>query len=320
MIVQLRLAVVMMLFCISTLSSAQDSLRAPVDETRIAIEAFVETTQVPLNRNVTFFITLQWSGDLDRFEVHPFDNPLLENLHIQGSGSANRVASIQGVTTAVREYTFSLKPESLGMAYIEPMMVVYTDLTKDTEHRLTTNRIPVKIVEPVADRTSRIGLWWLIIPVLGAGAVFFFLRRLLIPKAIRETEIDEEAAIPLEQVYLQELHNEIDLNDPAQETSKAFSKMSRLLRRFLHEKFNAPGFEATSGELYQYLYSHKFSDEFINNVKGLLSTADVIKFSGRTVDRNEVERAYSRVEAIFEKSLAGDIQHDLQNESTSEKF
>lgn len=315
---RLRFVFSMLFFAwFSTMTFSQDSLRTPMDsDARIALQASVEQTEVPLNRDVRFTVTLQWSGDLDCFEVHSFDNPLFENLKIQGSGSANRVTSVNGVTTAIREYSYTLQPESMGMAYIEPFIIIYTDVVTDTEHRLTTQRIPVEIVDPVAETRSTTW-WWLAIPLLVAAIIFGVLRRSPFRKSQQESKA-ETVTVPLEEVYLQELHEEIDLNDPTQDGVKTYSQISRLLRRFMHEKFNAPGFEATSGEIYQVLYDQKFSDAFINQVKEILSTADVIKFSGRAVDRSEVERAYTQVESMFEQSLNQDIKFQGRDESVSE--
>ena len=115
--------------------------------------------------------------------------------------------------------------------------------------------------------------------------------------------------MPLEEKYLEELKSIVDLNDPAIDAVKALSKMTRLLRRYLHEKFDAPGFEATTGELHRFLYEKKFDDRFVVEVKELLSDADMIKFSGRSISRADLEKSYAVVENIFHKGMRGDISH-----------
>ncbi|MBN1479740.1 hypothetical protein EH223_17670 [candidate division KSB1 bacterium] len=291
---------------------SQDSTAALPDvalDSTIRLNAFVQDTRTPQNRFVEFFIRLQWTGDLDRYEVHRFENPILQNLQIQGSGSANRVATISGVQTAIREYTFTLKPEAIGMGYIEPMIIKYSDLATDTEHRLTTNRIEVQIIDPLPEDGS---LSWplrgVFILVLVVSAVIL-VRWFRIKTARRKKAAQEmtKAVVPIEEKYLQELKKTIDLNDPSLDGAKAFAQLSKILRRFLHERFSAPGLEATTSEVIQYLYEQKFENRWVNEIKEILSNADIIKFSGKPVDRPDIERTFTIVESLFQASLQGQM-------------
>ncbi|MBN1466024.1 hypothetical protein JXA02_09695 [candidate division KSB1 bacterium] len=307
----LRSVTALLFLCFSHAGLAQsiDSLAM----SSISLSAFVEQNEVPQNRLVNFVLRLHWNGDLDRYEVHPFENPIVQNLQIQGSGSTNRVAEENGVRQAIREYTFTLKPEAIGMGYVESFIIKYTDLSSQVEHRLTTNRIPIKVIDPVPDPISRA---WFIAPLIIvalAGAAFYFIQTLRKRKAERLKRAQEVAAmaVPIEENYLQQL-KEIDLNEPTLDGGRAFAALSRSLRRFLHERFEAPGLEATTTQVTDYLHEHNFDDRIVNEIVEILTSADIIKFSGKTVDRPLLERAYTIVESILQKSLRGEIPYERE--------
>jgi len=300
----------------STILSAQDSSRI-VDssmEAGISLNCRVDRTETPLNRTVELVVSLQWSGDLQRYDILAFDNPILQNFDILGSGSSNKVSSVGGVATAIREYTFTLKPQTIGMGYIEPIIIKYTDTATDADFTLTSNRIPVKVNDPVSEGET---LVWLL--RLAAALIIvllaFFVFRLLRRKKIQREKLAQEAVIDdvsIEDEYLQELAALVNLNDPPKDGAKALSQMTRLLRRYLHEKFAAPGFEATTGELFQFLYAQKFDDHFINEMKELLSAADIVKFSGSAVSRADVEKSYGVIESTLLRGSRDEILYGEQ--------
>ncbi|RPI02674.1 MAG: hypothetical protein EHM72_03625 [Calditrichaeota bacterium] len=272
----------------------------------IELKAFVRQNLVPQNRTAEFVIQLSWAGRLDRYDIHAFDNPILQNLEISGSGSANRVSSEAGVPTAIREYTFQLKPQAIGMGYIEPLIILYTDNETQIQYPLSTSRLSIQVIDAIRERHwGKIMAWsagFLGVAALLVLAVWMMNRKRALALQ-KEQEI--EAVVPIEEQYLAELKRAIDLNDPSLDGNHAFLIISKLLRRFLHEKFAAPGLEATSSELFQYLYEHKFEDVFINNVRDMLTMADLIKFSGKSVDRNDVSLMVTRLESIFHNCLHG---------------
>ena len=273
----------------------------------IHLNAFVVDGKVPQNRFVELIIRLSWSGDLDRYEVKPFDNPILTNLEISGTGSTNRVAAEGGVTTVVREYTYQLKPQSIGMAYVEPIIILYTDLETNLQSSLTTGRIPVQIVDPVRESSGAVTV--AVLATIAVAASVWGISRFRKKRADRQKTSEPAPVLkPIDELYWEELRASIDPNDYSLDGGQAVAKMSRLLRRFLHEKYGAPGLEATSSELYRFLYEQKFEDRFINEVRDLLSAADLIKFSGRSVERHEVMLTQSRIETILVSSLRGEIQ------------
>jgi hypothetical protein len=175
---------------------------------------------------------------------------------------------------------------------------------------LTTNRIPVQIIDPIRESPLKKILAWALGILVVGSVVGWGWRKLYLKKKNRRERAQEMSVVkPLEENYLDELKTIFDPSDYSLDGNQAFSQMSRLLRRFLHDKFSAPGLEATTSELYQFFYDQKFEDHFINEIRDLLSNADVIKFSGKSVDRNDAALMMSRVESIFHSSLRDEIKH-----------
>jgi len=312
----------LIILLLASVPYAQESLTGTDDDSSVVISlhSFVDRTQIPLNRTFEFVVRLQWSGDLQRFEILPFDNPILQNFDITGSGSSNTVSIVDGVKTAVRDYTFTLMPQSIGMGYIEPIIIKYTDMLTGVDHVLTSNRIPVKVTPPVSE--GGVSYWILLPALLLIVVIVVFGRRYYIVKKKKREAAESEAAaenIPMEEKYLQELAAIVDLNDAAYDGVKALSHITRLLRRYLHDKFSTPGFEATTGEVTQFLYDHKFQDHFVNEVKDLLSSADIAKFSGKNVSRADVEKSYAIVENILHKGARDELSFgELTTKSENE--
>lgn len=285
------------------------SILAFAQESEIRLTAFVQDTEVPQNRLAQLVVRVEWSGDLDRYDVQRFENPILQNFEIQGSGSANRVATVDGVQTAIREYTFALKPEAIGMGYVEPMIITYTDNVADANYRLTTNRIEVRVLDPVPEGGAPGWLLWVAGFVILAGVLFLIVKIMASKRAKKEKEAQEksEVSVPIEEQFLQELKDTVDLNEPTVDGAKVFAQLSKILRRFLHERFEAPGLEATTSDVTQFLYDERFDDRIVNDIKEILSNADIIKFSGKPVDRPDVERTYTLIESILQKSLRNEV-------------
>lgn len=290
---------------------AQDSLR--VAEGNIRLSSSVDLTRVPFNRTLQFTIQLEWHGDQDRYEIHPFKNPIVQNFEIIGNASSNRVAMTEGKPTAVQEYSFTLKPISMGMGYIEGIIIKYSDNIKD--YRLTTNRIEVEVVDPLPEPGSKSWLLWLLIPLLlfvAAVVVWELLRRKKEREMILASEKAAHAVSP-ERRYLDELQS-IDLLDPELDIVESFSRISRILKCYIRDKFNIPALEITTEEMAAALAEKEVDAKFVAETEKILKSADIIKFSGRRVEKSELERVYT----LFEENLKKFMQSADTNENNTD--
>lgn len=308
------LSVALLLFAVFPFQSlhAQDSLKTGYNDAEIRLEAFVDKTECPLNRPVLLTIRLTWSGDQDRFKVHPFDNPILHNLEITGNATANRVGAVNGTVSSVEEHQFTLKPTNLGMAYVEGLIITYTDLETDKEYSLTTNRLEVEIVDPLPEPGSKMWMVWLaLILVIVVAAVYVGIAlKKKKEVAKKQAELEAAAAIPLEEKYLAQLKEAVNFNDPALDTGEAINRISKIVRHFLHEKFTVSGLEATTSEVLDELESLDPDQRFMNEIREVLTRADTIKYTGGHTDRAELERFYTLTESNLQRSLRGELISD----------
>lgn len=266
----------------------------------------VDRKEVPQNRTVTCTITVSWQGDLNRYEIEEVESPVLTNLDELGNSSSNVVGEVAGIMQAVRTYEYILQPIELGMAYIDGTIIEYKDTEYDETYRLVTDRLEIKVVNPIKERS--------LTPFILAASIFFglalvsglgfvFVKR----KKAREAESRKQAldSIPIEERYLPEFKQKVDLK--SQDVVETFSTISRLFRRYLSEKYQISAMEITSKEICEELSKLAVSENIISQVDEALNSCDVAKFSGGQVEQGTLERAYTLVEDILEKNKSDQL-------------
>lgn len=285
-----------MLIISSSLSALQQN--QPVLETSINISASVDQTKIPLNRILKLNVTLTWIGEPGTFSILNFNDPVFSNLEITGTSTSNRTEAQTNGTQVIREYEYSLKPESLGMAFVESISIKVHNNRTDTEETLQTRRIPVEIVDPVPEKNKEIN-WLLYIVIFFVAATLTFLILIFIrKKKNRKGSQPLEVQEPMEIKYLDELRKNWDLSNL--NLREDFSALSRLLRRFLTEKFKIRAMEATTDELIEELRSTAMQENQIQSVSDILTRTDEIKFSGTKGRQEEFTRFYTLIEGMLE--------------------
>ena len=300
----------------NAIAIGQDSTGIPpLEESGIKVSASVDKKEIPLNRNVTLTIQVSWSGGLDRYEIDEFENPVVRNLEIVGTSSSNRVTG-GDKPMAVKEYQLILRPVELGMGYIESAIITYHDRVLEQNQRLVTNRLDVKVIDSLPE-PGEMGSGWIVFVVvfvlLGAGAIAF----ILLQKKRRERQATEEAEVllPMEELYLQELKETVDLSATELDVGQGFSTLSRFYRKFLSEKFVIRALEATTEDVVNSLSEAVADERFINNTKEILNACDVAKFSGEAGSKSELERVYTLIESNLERSLRGELEAPAEEQA-----
>jgi len=273
---------------------------SPADSTlsSIQISARVEKTKVPLNRTLLLHITLSWQGTPDLYEIESFDNPALTNFEIVGTATANRSEVRDGKPWVFRDYTYTLKPRELGMGYVEGVVVRCRNTSLDKEESLVTQRIPVEVVDPVPEPGAGPSPWAIVLPILavvvvGAGGVVVWRRR-----QARLQQEEEVPPPPIEVTYLEELGREVNVQQP--DLQADFDRLSKLLRRYLAEKYGIRAREATTAELRELLTETGLEEHRIASIQEMLTRCDEIKFSGTQGTPEELSRYYTLVESLLE--------------------
>jgi hypothetical protein len=294
-----RSAMVLAVFCSLILIAP---LRAQVDDEGIRVSATVEPLEVPQNRTAVVTVRLEWAGDLDRYEIERFDNPLVENLNIAGTASSNRVQVVGGLKVARQEYQYTVKPEALGMAYVDGIVIRYTDKETVKEYRLRTSRLELKVIDPLPEPGSYLWLVMLLGFIGAASLTIFLVRRI----RARRAEVARQArellasSVTLEQKYAERLKVEVDLRQTDLDINDAFSRLAGVLRRYLAEKYSLPLLGATTSEVRGLMAEAGAGEKAIQDTLTILESADIAKFSGAGQLRSELERAYT----ILESQLA----------------
>lgn len=270
-------------------------------ETRVSLSSFVEPRQVPLNRNVIWAVRIEWQDALSLIEIEDFEPPALSNFDVIGSSASNRRFADQGGQTSVKEISYTLKPKTLGMGYIESAAVSYRDKATGESHHLMTQRIGVEVTDPVPEPGDTRIPWIPLlagIGLLGGIALLVFYRKRVQAKKELESAVDQSL---LEERFLAELKTDADLSAP--QRNETLSAITRLFRKYVSEKYHIPALEATTSGLIRKLKESGLESTLLEKCEAMLSKADVIRFSGNEATPAELNEAYGTVEMVLESNL-----------------
>lgn len=276
--------------------SGQDTTSAPPPEIKVA--AFFDQKQVPLNRHVLLTIRIMWQGDIRRYEIENFENPGMHNLEIDTTGTVNRVSEANGVQYFVTEFHYSIKPVTMGMGYVDNLTIWYRDLITQERASLATRRLEVKVIDPVPEPGDKNWIWQAILAILIVSALGFAGLWYRNKKRAERRAAASQQEAPIEEKYLEQLHSLVNLNRTDLDLPDSFFKLSRLMRHYLYESHPGAAPELTTEGVLESLSAANAAEELIRNVREVLTTCDVAKFSG-TANKADLDRVYTLVEAIF---------------------
>lgn len=281
-------------------SAPDDSLINPA--LQVQMQSTIQPASVPLNRHALLTVRLQWSGRINDVEFDALDSPQLTNLKLIGSSSANWTGSVNNAPAAARIYEFQLQPESLGMGYVEAMRISYLDKATGQRMSLFTMRLGIEGIDALPEPGNE-PLGW----IVTGGLIFCGMLVglvLLRQKRIEKREAAEKAAakpLPLEQKYLDELRQSVNLN--TSEINAAFAVIYKLMRRYLAEKFAVSAQGTSTEEALQGLRQQASSEEIVLPLAEVLQTCDLYKYSGESGDPSRLARVYALVENILQRNL-----------------
>lgn len=283
--------------------TAQDSTATDFSS-EIRITARVDKKQVPLNRTFKLTVRVEWSGNIERYQISELDDPVINNLEIISTSSADFRTVEGGVQKAARVYEFELKPKTLGMAYIEATMVTYVDVETGEGHTLKTNRIDVEVIESVPEPGEKKGVGYYLLfiglPVLIAALVGEIVRRNLkkrkeVPEIVPEKSLEEQ--------FLENIKTSLGPERVKTNISEGYYLLSRFARKYLKEKYEIDALELTTDEILKTLSDRDdIDDSMVQMIDEVLRTCDLAKFSGSQGDINEFQRLYTLFESILEKN------------------
>ena len=278
------------------------SLGIAQEGTEVKVSTSVVAERVPLNRTTKVVVQLKWKGTLSDIEFDQPDTPTLSNFKLAGSASSNWAGIEDGVNTAVRTFEYTVRPEGLGMGYVEGMRLSYLDKATGEKHSLYTDRLGIEVIDPVREPgEAPLGMAMtlgLVVTIVAAALVFLFESRS--KKRERERRA-AEAEKPLELEYLDRLRSTIDVNTI--ETKPAFTELSRLLRQYLRARFEIPTQGISTAEV---VAAYGEIDDDVDQtmrLQEILQASDVAKFSGESGDPAKLARAYALTELFLQTNL-----------------
>lgn len=267
------------------------------DTAAVELKTYVENSKVPLNRRVVFVIELSWVGDMSRYHLLPIPQPVLTNLMIEGSGSANRLEELPGGRyRSIRRFTYRLSPVALGMAYIDGLEIRYQDPQTGEVNSLISQRLSVQVIDPLPDSSNNVSpfIYLLLLGLFFSVIAYFLVRYFKTRQAAAQAPQRE---IPLAEQYLKILAQEVDprgtnLREMALETARIF-------REYLSKQYHISTREASAEEIVDHLRSAGVSPEELRRVDDALQKWDLIKFAGAGIDPPEFSNLYGVVESFL---------------------
>ncbi len=270
------------------------------EKPRIVLSMQVSNTKVPLNRNLELTIVLKWSNDINRYEIIKIEEPVLTNFKIIGSAVSSRSEAGKGKTNFIKEYIYTLKPQSLGMGYIDSVLVRVRDNVDGITENLETQRISVEIIDPIPEGTKvtrrQVYVVLGILVALSIIGISFLLYR---SKKYKDKQEIIAKPVPIEKTFLDNMKNMFNLRSP--DLREDFFNLSKLIRSYLKDKFSIPALELTTEEVISALEKASLEENQINNLKKILIRTDEIKFSGKEGTIEEITQFYTLFESLLEK-------------------
>ena len=284
---------------------ASESFAQTVQDTltsEIQLRTYIESENVPLNREAIYHIELRWKGDLSRYKISEILEPTVSNLATRGSGSSNKVnTASDGSLISVKEITFYFKPLEIGMAYVDGVTIKYSDEFKESDESLISSRIGVKIIEPLPEpsenRVVTTIMFGLILLFLAGSIVYLYFRYRRRKKEAEEKAL-AEIKETIEEKYIRLLKETIHMT--TDNVKDSLNDLTHLLNGYLSERYNFPVSNLSANDLLDTLKKENLSEESINRINNYYTKANLVKFAGEAVEDSEFHRLYDTVELLLE--------------------
>lgn len=270
--------------------------------TQVKLSASVAAMQVPLNRTATYIVQLKWFGNLALIEFDQPETSRLTNFKLAGSSSSNWVGVENGQNTSIKTFEYTLRPEALGMGYVEGLRLSYLDKATNEKHALYADRLGIEVVDPLPEQGEvPVGLlatvWFAVVAVVAVVA-FIWRARSKKKEQARRAQI---VVKPVEQEVLEQLQASVDIN--SLDTKAGFSEISKVLLQYLKRRFEIPAQGITTAEVIAAYRALDSSVDQAMKLEEILQTSDVVKFSGESGEPAKLARCFTLAENFLRANL-----------------
>ena len=306
----------LILICVTVLFTSSPEAQgkiAPNDSTHlitplsftseVAVEAVVDSTRVPLNRNLTLTIKIICTGDVNQFEFQWPNPPDLDRLDIVGSSSANIVRDEAGHLVTVKEFRYILKPVGEGHGRIGPVTLSYTDKLSQRDYSLSTRVISVEITESLIDDGG--GTKVIVLPLFGLLVIISIFGILFYSKKRRSSQEEATSIIDTvspEKIALEELGKVPELR-LAGELKEYYAAISSVFRRYIDRTYSLRTLELTTHDIIHNLKLHGVAEDTTKEIEKILNMCDMVKFAPQEPAASDLDTILSRAQDFFESRI-----------------
>ncbi|NCO33043.1 MAG: protein BatD [Armatimonadetes bacterium] len=258
----------------------------------VQVEASLDRQSMPLDRTAWLTITVRWDGATDAVEVVSAPEPKCRNAAVVSSRTSDEISASGESQQSLRRYQYRLKPDTLGMAYVEPASVVYRSKGEPSTHTLTTNRLSLKVLPgeeegtPMAVRVSV-----LILATCALAGLVIYVVRSRVVAGEREEEEEEENASSQREVCRQ--WQELEQAAGTREAERTlFPQSLQLIRGMVAVEHSTPWKTASPEELARELLHRGVPEDTVESLRRALFLGDRVKFANYEPTHDELTEAW----------------------------
>lgn len=270
----------------------------------VTVKALLDKTQLPLNDSVRLDFEIQVNGNYHSIEL--FDPPIpgLSNLKIIGSGASSKVTK-EGL---IKSCYYYLKPESKGMAYIEPIKTGYEELTSGKKSHLSTKRLSVEIIEAEKKETTSFSFAYILLflIILLGGIAILIIKK----KSSRE---DEEKEKVLSELGPREiaLTNINELMKEKSDNKEKLIEVNQIVINYFRREFDLPSGISGRG-IVKRLSEMGYKDSELFEIQDYFDQCDLLKFSGSRIEQKDVDDLIYKSKEILKMKLTKNSGGDYE--------
>ncbi len=274
-----------------------DSLQAQIE-----LRSWVDRSEIPFNRELTFTVEASWEGDQDRFSIAPVIPPECENFEIMGSSSLNQTRVEEGRSKSVKVFRFTLKPTETGPGRISSIELIYVDNATQDSSSLSTQPLSVQITAPVKERGPKYRN--ILIAVVMAVFIYVIYTAARKRKGIDVREEKEDERRPEESPEIKALRQLDGISGQLEkgELGSFSTNLCRLLTDYLEAKYQIVTSGKTTGDIISSLSNLEISPERVSILKEILSACDIAKFAGEQMERDKCRNMARRAREFLEQN------------------
>jgi len=280
----------------------------------VQVEAKLDREAVPLDKTVWLTISLTYDGPPGEVEVVSPPEPKCRNAAVISSRASDETSAEGERQRSVRRYQFALKPETLGMAYIEPVSIVYRRKGQTDTQTLTTNRLSFKALPaeeekiPVAVRVSVV----IVAALLLAAIVAFVVKRHSHPAEAEGRDDESSTMLPAQELCRR--WTELEKAAGTHETERTlFTEALQLLRALLAEAYGSELKSAPLPRLAIGLTEGGMPAETVEGLQRAFSLGERVKFANyepNLEELGEAWRALRRAGAVIIAKITKEATQD----------